>query len=42
MTIGDNLRALRADSGMTQEQVAEQLGVTRQTLSSYESGVSHN
>lgn len=38
MTIGDNLRALRADSGMTQEQVAEQLGVTRQTLSSYESG----
>ena len=30
MTIGDNLRALRADSGMTQEQVAEQLGVTRQ------------
>ena len=29
MKIGENLRALRADSGMTQEQVAEKLGVTR-------------
>lgn len=37
MKIGENLRALRADSGMTQEQVAEKLGVTRQALSSYES-----
>ena len=38
MSIHQNLRWLRANSGMTQEQVAEQLGVTRQALSSYESG----
>ena len=38
MSIHQNLRRLRAQSGMTQEQVAEQLGVTRQALSSYESG----
>ena len=38
MSIHQNLRQLRAGSGLTQEQVAEQLGVTRQALSSYESG----
>ena len=38
MSIHQNLRRLRAQSGMTQEQVAEQLGLTRQALSSYESG----
>lgn len=38
MTIEKNLRKLRLDRGMTQEQVAQRLGVTRQALSSYESG----
>ncbi len=38
MTINQNLRRLRLDSGITQEQVAERIGVTRQALSSYESG----
>ena len=38
MTIGKNLRQLRAERGLTQEQVAERLHVSRQTLSSYESG----
>lgn len=38
MSINQNLRQLRLDKGMTQEQVAEQIGVTRQALSSYESG----
>ncbi|MGN0205068.1 MAG: helix-turn-helix domain-containing protein [Coprococcus sp.] len=38
MSINDNLRQLRLNSGMTQAQVAEKLGVTRQALSSYESG----
>lgn len=33
-----NLRRLRLDRGMTQEQVAQRLGVTRQALSSHESG----
>lgn len=38
MSISRNLRQLRLDSGMTQEQAAEQVNITRQTLSSYESG----
>ena len=38
MTIHESLRQLRANRGMTQEQVAAKLGVTRQALSSYESG----
>ncbi len=38
INISSSLRQLRLDKGMTQEQVAEQIGVTRQALSSYESG----
>ena len=38
MSISNNLRQLRLDSGMTQDQAAEKLGVTRQALSSYETG----
>ena len=38
MSISNNLRQLRLNSGMTQEQVAEKIGLTRQALSSYESG----
>ena len=38
MTINQNLRQLRLDCGMTQEQVAGKIGLTRQALSSYESG----
>ena len=38
MTIHENLRQLRLDCGMTQEEAARQIGVTRQTISSYESG----
>lgn len=38
MSVSSNLRRLRLERGMTQEQVAQQLGVTRQALSSYESG----
>ena len=41
MSIANNLRQLRLNSGMTQEQVAEKIGVTRQALSSYESGRTH-
>lgn len=41
MSIHDNLRQLRLGSGLTQEQVAEKIGLTRQALSSYESGHSH-
>ena len=38
MSINQNLRQLRLDCGMTQEQVAGKIGLTRQALSSYESG----
>lgn len=38
MTIHSNLRQLRLACGMTQEQVAEKLHLTRQAISSYESG----
>ena len=37
MAIGTHLRQLRLERGMTQEEVAQQLGITRQALSSYES-----
>ena len=38
MTIHETLRQLRQASGLTQEQVVQQIGLTRQALSSYESG----
>lgn len=38
--INENIRQLRRDAGMTQEQLAEQLGVTRQTISKWENGSS--
>jgi len=38
MTIHSNLRQLRLSRGMTQAQAAEQLHLTRQAVSSYESG----
>ncbi len=37
MSIGENLRQLRLQKGLTQEQVATELHITRQALSSYES-----
>lgn len=36
--ISETLKGLRLDRGMTQEEVAEQVGLTRQAVSSYESG----
>lgn len=38
MTVHENLRNLRLAANMTQEQAAEQIGITRQGLSSYETG----
>lgn len=37
MTLGENLRALRQNNAMTQQQAADRLGVTRQAVSGYES-----
>lgn len=41
MTIGGNLKKLRAAQGLTQDQLAEKLYVTRQAVSNWERNVSH-
>lgn len=38
MSINKNLQDLRLSKGMTQEEVAKEIGLTRQAISSYESG----
>lgn len=40
--IGKNIRTLRTRRGLSQDQLAEALHVTRQTVSNYETGVSQN
>lgn len=40
MNFAENLRTLREKRGMTQEQLAERMEVSRQTVSKWESGVS--
>lgn len=41
MTIGSNIKKLRVARGLTQDQLAERLFVTRQTISSWERSASH-
>lgn len=38
MSIGDNIKRLREARGMTQEQLADQIGVTRPTVTQWETG----
>ena len=40
MAFSDNLQYIRAQVGVTQEQLAEQLNVSRQSVSKWESGAS--
>lgn len=40
--LGENLKKLRTEKGMSQEYMAQQLNVVRQTVSKWEKGVSHN
>lgn len=40
MSFSDNLQVLRKRNNMTQEQLAEQLEVSRQAVSKWESGLS--
>ena len=42
MMLGDNIKTLRKQRGLSQEMLAQQLGVVRQTVSKWEKGVSHN
>ena len=38
MTLGEKLQALRQKKGLSQEQLAERLEVSRQSVSKWESG----
>ncbi len=38
MTLSEKIKSLRRSGGMTQEQLAERIGVTRQALSKWETG----
>ena len=40
--LGSKIKAARLEKKLTQEQVAELLGVSRQTISNWENGVSHS
>ena len=42
MTIADRIQTLRKQSGLSQEQLAERLDVSRQAVSKWESGVSQS
>ncbi len=41
-SVAKHIRRLRTEQHMTQEDLAEKLFVTRQTVSAWETGVSHN
>lgn len=40
--VGNNIKKAREGRNLTQEQLAEKLNVTRQAVSNWENGVSHN
>ena len=40
--LSENIRALRRRHGLTQEQLAQELGITAQAVSKWETGVSHS
>ena len=42
MSFSDNLSELRKLRGFSQEELANMIGVSRQTLSKYETGESHS
>ncbi len=39
MKLADNLKRIRRENNLSQEQLAEKLGVTRQAVSKWESGL---
>lgn len=42
MKFNEKLQKLRKEKGMSQEALADELGVSRQAVSKWENGVSHN
>ena len=41
MNLADNLKRIRKENNLSQEQLAEKLNVTRQAVSKWESGISY-
>ena len=41
MNLADNLKRIRKDNNLSQEQLAEKLGVSRQAVSKWESNLSY-
>ena len=41
MNLSDNLKKIRKENNLSQEQLAEKLGVSRQAVSKWESGISY-
>ena len=41
MNLSDNLKKIRKDNNLSQEQLAEKLGVSRQSVSKWESGLAY-
>lgn len=42
MTIGETIRRLRKEKGLTQDALADALEISRQAVAKWESGVSHS
>lgn len=42
MEIGNKIKEARNGAGLTQDQAAERIMVSRQTISNWETGVSHS
>lgn len=42
MTIGETIRQLRKEKGLTQDALADALEISRQAVAKWESGVSHS
>lgn len=42
MTLGERIQQLRKAQGLSQEGLGEAIGVSRQAVSKWETGVSHN
>lgn len=42
MTLAEKLKSMRKQAGLSQEQLAEKLGVSRQAVTKWETEVSHS
>ena len=42
ITLGENIRRKRTEQNISQEELAERLDISRQSISKWETGVSHS